>query len=138
MAIEAIEDVLFAFGFRARSYSELNLSGDMLGVNERAEGNGDGFKSAKAVKGDEGAGKKEEEEEDGKDKEWKPADEVKRVPYTKNKWFLVAKWHYVDMEEALRLAAEIMIRKTLTMREDHYWIMASQRGGRLDHMVLGM
>ena len=64
MAIEAIEDVLFAFGFRARSYSELNLSGDMLGVNERAEGKGDGFKSAKAVKAGEGAGKKEEEEED--------------------------------------------------------------------------
>ena len=35
----------------------------MLGMNERAEGNGDGFRSAKAVKGDEGVGKKEEEEE---------------------------------------------------------------------------
>ena len=97
------------FGFRARSYSELKLSGDMLGVNERAEGNRGGCKSAKAVKGDEGAGKKEEEEEDEKDKEWKAADEAKRVPYTKNKWVLVAEYHDIDMEEALSKAAEIMI-----------------------------
>ena len=107
MAIEAVKDVLFVFG--ARLDSEPDLSGDMLGVNERAEGNGGGFKSAKAIKGGEGAGKKEEEEEEEKDKEWKPADEAKRVPYTKNKWFLVAEWHDVDMEEALRRAAEIMI-----------------------------
>ena len=81
----------------------------MLGVNERAEGNGCGFKSAKAVKGDEGAGKKKEEEEDKEDKEWKEEDEAKRVPYTKNKWFLVAEYYDIDMKEALRQAAEIMI-----------------------------
>ena len=94
--------------FGASLDSEPDLSGDMLGVNERAEGNGGGLKSAKleAVKGDERAGKKEEEEEDEKDKEWKAVDEAKRVPYTKNKWFLVAEWHDMDMEEALRLAAE--------------------------------
>ena len=57
MAIAAIEDVWFVFG--ARLDSEPDLSGDMLGVNERAEGNGGGFKSAKVVKGGEGAGKKE-------------------------------------------------------------------------------
>ena len=56
MAIEAIEDVLF--GFRARLYPELNLSGDMLGVNERAEGNGGGFKSAKRLKGMKGRGRR--------------------------------------------------------------------------------
>ena len=61
------------------------------------------------LKGGEGAGKEEEEEEEEEDKKWKPADEARRVPYTKNKWFLVAEWHNVDMEEALRLAAEIMI-----------------------------
>ena len=58
--------MLFVFG--ASLDSEPDLSGDMLGVNERAEGNGGGFMSAKAVKGDEGAGKKEEEGEDEKDK----------------------------------------------------------------------
>ena len=97
------------FGFRARSYSELKLSGDMLGGNERAEGNGGGCKSAKVVKGDGRAGKKEEEEEDEEDKEWKAEEELKRVPYTKNKWFLVAEYHDIDMEEALRQAVEIMI-----------------------------
>ena len=78
-------------------------------MNERAEGNGGGFKSANAVKGGEGAGNKEEEEEEAEDKEWKPADEARRVSYTKNKWFLVEEWHDVDMEEALGRAAEIMM-----------------------------
>ena len=59
------------FGFGASLDSELDLIGDMLNRNERSEGNGGGFKSANAVKGGEGAGKKKEEEE-----EWKPADEV--------------------------------------------------------------
>ena len=49
----------------------------MLGANERAEGNGGGFKSAKAVRGDEGAGKKEGEEEDEEDKEWKDEEDSK-------------------------------------------------------------
>ena len=54
MAIAAIEDVLFVFG--ASLDSEPDLSGDMLGVNERAEGNGGGFKSANVVKGGEWGG----------------------------------------------------------------------------------
>ena len=97
------------FGFCGRSYSELKLSGDMLGGKERAEGNGGGCRSAKVVKGDGRAEKKEEEEEDEEDKEWKAEEDSKRVPYTKNKWFLVAEYHDIDMEKALIQAAEIMI-----------------------------
>ena len=41
------------------------------------------------------------------------------------------------MEEALRRAAEIMI-EDFNNAKDHYWSMASQRKGRLDHMVLEM
>ena len=84
IAAEQTEDVLFGFG--ASLDSEPNLIGDWLSWNERAEGYGGGFKSANAVNGGEGAGKKKEEEEE-EDKEWKPADEARRVPYTKNKWF---------------------------------------------------
>ena len=36
-------------------------------------------------------------------------DEVRRVPYYKNKWFLVAEWYYVEQQEAWNRAAEIMI-----------------------------
>ena len=107
MAIAANEDVVF--GFRGRSYSELKLSGDMLGGKERAEGNGGGCRSAKVVKGDGRAEKKEEEEEDEEDKEWKAEEDSKRVLYNKNKWFLVEEYHDIDMEEALSKAAEIMI-----------------------------
>ena len=67
VAEEETEDVLL--GFRASLDSEPDLIGDMLGRNERSEGNGGGFKSANAVKGGEGAGKEEEEEEEEEDKE---------------------------------------------------------------------
>ena len=46
------------FCFRASLDSEPYLIGDMLGRNERSEGNGDGLISANVVKGGEGARKK--------------------------------------------------------------------------------
>ena len=87
--------MMFCFG--ARLDSEPYLIGDMLGRNERSEGNGGGLKSANAVKGGEGAEKEEEEEE----VEWKPAyaNAERRVLYNKNKWFLDAKWYDVDEQK---------------------------------------
>ena len=82
------------------------LIGDMSGRKERSEGNGVGFKSANADKGDKMAEKEEEEEEED---EWKPADEGRRVAYNKNKWFLVAEWYDVEQQEACNRAAAIMI-----------------------------
>ena len=64
--------MMFCFG--ASLDSEPYMIGDMLGRNERSEGNGGGLKSANAVKGGEGAEKEEEEEEEEEEKEWKPAD----------------------------------------------------------------
>ena len=96
------------FGFRASLDLEPYLIGDMLGRNERTEGNGGGLKSANASKGDEGTGKEEKEEEE---EEWKPADAnaERRVIYNKKKWFLDAEWYDVDEQEARNRAAEIMI-----------------------------
>ena len=71
------------------------------------EGNEDGLKSAKAVKGGEGAEKKKKKEEE---EEWKSdVNAERRVLYNKNKWFLVAEWYNVDEQEARNRAAEIMI-----------------------------
>ena len=52
------------FCFRASLDSEPYLIGDMLGQNERSEGNGVGLKFANAVKEGEGAEKKKKEEEE--------------------------------------------------------------------------
>ena len=96
------------FSFRTSLDSELYLIGEMLGRKERSEGNGVGFKSANADKGDEVAEKEEEEEEE---EEWKQADAnaERRVLYNKNKWFLDAEWYDVDEQEARDRAAEITI-----------------------------
>ena len=96
------------FGFGASLDSEPYLIGDMLVRNKRMEGNGGGFKAANASKGGEGTGKEEKEEEEQEDKDWKSMDDGRPAAYNKNKWFLVAEWHDVDMNEALRRAAEIM------------------------------
>ena len=74
---------------------------------------------------------------DEEEEEWKPGDEVRRMVYNKNKWFLVEEWRNVDKQEALNRAAEIMIEDFQIAGGPILEYVAPTKK-RLDHMEVEM